>query len=59
MTSATTRDQYVNAIRNSGVREALAVLQRGRDIGAHQQDRVWTAAWVLLDSCKRQARVMP
>jgi hypothetical protein len=56
---ATTRIGYATQVRNAGVRDALVALHFGRFSGTSREHRVATATELLLDSCKRQARVLP
>lgn len=57
--AATTPTGYAAAVRNAGVREALYVLCYDGPAWLSQRERVVAATAVLLDSCKRQARVLP
>ncbi len=55
---ATTRAEYAAQIRNAGIREALGVLQWPKLLYPTAV-RVEMATRILMDSCERQARVLP
>lgn len=56
--AATTQEQFVDATRHEGVRDAIAVLRGAQIIGTYpREDRRRDVAQLLAHSVERQARI--